>query len=189
MKTTLQDLYKSSGGIVLIYCALGLIKNIPPLCTYCTVLYCTVLYDTVLQRRVKHRRKTVSDYSGWMLSQSVAAERGAGWQSLDWSMALDWSTTLYTVLYCTVLYGIVHCIVLYSTTLSIVLYDTVWHCTLYQSPIPQTRTSWEHWVILNEGRSPEFDITSFIREALFGVWDTDIILQPINITLCSQLQR
>ena len=31
---------------------------------------------------------------------------------------------------------------------------------------------------MNEGRSPEFNITS-VLEAWFGVWETDIILQPV----------
>ena len=37
--------------------------------------------------------------------------------------------------------------------------------SLYQCPIPQTRPSWEHWVILNEGRSPKFNITSVLSKA------------------------
>ena len=33
--------------------------------------------------------------------------------------------------------------------------------------------------MLNYGRSPEFNITSDLSKALFGVWDTDIIPQPV----------
>ena len=33
--------------------------------------------------------------------------------------------------------------------------------------------------MLNEGRSPEFNITSVLSKAWFGVWDTDIIPQPV----------
>ena len=42
------------------------------------------------------------------------------------------------------------------------------HETLYQCPIPQTRPSWEHWVMLNKGRSPKFNITSVLSKAWFG---------------------
>ena len=52
----------------------------------------------------------------------------------------------------------------------------------YQCPIPQTWPSWQHWVILNEGRSPKFNITSVLSKVGFGVWDTENILQPVKIT-------
>ena len=59
---------------------------------------------------------------------------------------------------------------------------------LYQCPIPQTRPSWEHWVMLNMDRSPEFTITSVLSKALFGVWDTDIIPEPvISFNLSSEV--
>ena len=41
-------------------------------------------------------------------------------------------------------------------------YDAI----LYQCPIPQTRLNWEHWVMLNEGRSPDFNISSILT----SVW-------------------
>ena len=61
---------------------------------------------------------------------------------------------------------------------------------LYQCPIPQTRPSWEHWEMLNKGRSPEFNISSVLSKAWFGVWDTDIIPQPVfSINLSSEVTR
>ena len=36
---------------------------------------------------------------------------------------------------------------------------------LYQCPLPKTRPSWEHWLMLNKGRSPEFNITIVLSKA------------------------
>ena len=44
--------------------------------------------------------------------------------------------------------------------------------TLYQCPIPETRSRWEHWVILNEGRSPEFNIT---KESCFSHTNVSVV--------------
>ena len=64
------------------------------------------------------------------------------------------------------------------------LHLTTLHCTLtdfpslhalYQCPLPQTRPRWEHWVMLNEGRS-------VFRWVWFGVWNIDIISQPVFST-------
>ena len=62
--------------------------------------------------------------------------------------------------------------------------------TLYQCPIPQTRTYWEHWIMLNEGHRSKFNITSGLSEAWFGVWDTNIIPHTVcSGNLCSELMR
>ena len=37
--------------------------------------------------------------------------------------------------------------------------------SIHQCPIPQTRPSWEHWVLLNKGCSPKFNITSILSKA------------------------
>ena len=43
-------------------------------------------------------------------------------------------------------------------------------------------------VMLNEGRSPKFYITIVLSKSWFGVWDTDIILQPVfSINLISEV--
>ena len=50
-------------------------------------------------------------------------------------------------------------------------------------------SNWE-WVMLNKGRSTELNITSDLHKAWFGVWDTNIIPQPVfSIIFCSDIMR
>ena len=61
---------------------------------------------------------------------------------------------------------------------------------VYIWDIKKRRRKKEKKVMMNEGRSPEFNITSVLSKAWFGVWDTDIIPQPVSsIILCSEMMR
>ena len=84
---------------------------------------------------------------------------------------------------------------LYFAIFSKILYFFFFFCTDHKPDFqscsdPLEKNTLYQCPMLNKGRSPEFNITSVLIKAWFGVWDTDILLhQEFSINICSEIMR